>query len=253
MGQISALMGASGVAGASAPRKWQTRGRSRRRDYEWKHEVPGVMPIDEQGFPRTNSRSSHLLATTREAPRQAVLDGVICSDWFSRPDHPGGPGFGRSAPEWIGRGQAQWKKRGRTQIQAAGRYVRFRDGGLMSEEPDRQPSLLVEDPRRIHHLSHDGRQRGTHLRGDKRPGKRSAQCDFCEQMEGAEAITERTPDGREASIRPDESFLNRGVPLRSGRHRRPEGLPFPGGLCDGVEDIQLHGMDDEAVVVVPVE
>src|SRR6185437_5062221 len=181
------------------------------------------------------------------------LDGVIRSDWFSRPDHPGGPGSGWPAPEWIACGQAERKKRGGRQVQAPGRYVRFGDGGLVPVEPDRQPSLLVEDPRPIHHLSHDGRQRGTHLRGGKRLGKRSAQCDFGEQMERAEAITERTPDGREASIRPDESFLNRGVPLCSGRHRRPERLPFPGGLCDGVENIQLHGMDDEAVVVVPVE
>ena len=89
----------------------------------------------------------------------------------------------------------------------------------MPQETYPEPSLFVERSGGLHHTAHHGSQRGSNLlRGDAFR-KFAAERNFCKQMEGPEAVTERSPDGWKCSLGADEPLLDRRVSLCPNHHR----------------------------------
>ena len=100
------------------------------------------------------------------------------------------------------------------------------------------------------------RQRAADLAGRDTLGQLLPKGHLRQELEGAGAIGDRSPDRGEGAVGTDEPLLDTGVapcPVADrGQHRRP-GLVFWSPRTDGLEDVEQHRLDDEAVVVVPVE
>src|ERR1035441_2285474 len=123
----------------------------------------------------------------------------------------------------------------------------------MPIETHSQPSSLVKGARSINHAAHYGSQSGTDLRRRDPFRQLSAATDLCQKMECSEAVAKRSADGWERSIRAYEALLNVRVALRTKQNLRPERFPCFGGLRDGIEDAQQHGMNHKTVVVIPMK
>jgi hypothetical protein len=136
----------------------------------------------------------------------------------------------------------------------------------MSRQADAQPAVRFERSWGVERADQHSRQRGPDLARSDALGQRAPERDLRQELEGAGTIRDRPADGRERALRPDEALLHRGIApgpgQRRGPHRGPRrvrlGARFGARYwarfgADGVEDVEQHRLDDEAVVVVPVE
>ena len=104
------------------------------------------------------------------------------------------------------------------------------------------------------HAGHDRGESTADLGGVDRFRESMTESHLGEMLECAIAVGERAANGGEGSFRADKPLLDGGVAAGAGFHGlAEEGFPALGGFADGVEDVEQHGLDDEAVVVVPME
>src|SRR4029079_19261744 len=85
----------------------------------------------------------------------------------------------------------------------------------MPGKPDSEPAVRVEGPGRVECPTDDGGQRGARLRRRQAIGKLLAERERGQQVKGAAAIRERSANGREAAVRPDEALEDRAVASRA--------------------------------------
>src|SRR5439155_22175377 len=98
-----------------------------------------------------------------------------------------------------------------------------------------------------------GSERGPHLPSRQSVGQRAPKGRVREEVERAAPVRERAPERWKGSVGTDQALLNRRVAPRAQRRARREILPRRRLAGAGVEDREQHRMDDEAVVVVPME
>src|SRR4029078_1461217 len=74
-----------------------------------------------------------------------------------------------------------------------------------------------------------------------------------QQMKSPAAIRERSANGREGAVGPDEALEDRAVPPCASENTRTHVTPGLRVIATGLHHIEQHWLDHEAVVVVPVE
>ncbi len=72
-------------------------------------------------------------------------------------------------------------------------------------------------------------------------------------MKSSESISERTADRGKGAFGADQALLNRGIALSPSQDRGIEALPCVRPAPGGFENLQQHRLNDEAVVVIPME
>ena len=168
-----------------------------------------------------------------------------------------GPGL-RRAPTRTRRSAASpsGSSADRAEIEAAGRDVALADARLMAAEADAQPAVGVERAGRVDRPADDGGQRAADLRRARpRRAARAAAPSAPAAWNAPTAVGERSADRREACRRARSAVpAPRRSAARALRSRVPTGPSTPAcSVAERVEHVEQHRMDDEAVVVVPVE
>src|SRR2546423_3615556 len=80
-----------------------------------------------------------------------------------------------------------------------------------------------------------------------------AQRDLSEQLEDAEAVGEAAADRWERSLWADQALLDGGVAARSRQDGGVQVVPALVLFLHRFEHVEQHRLDDEAIVVIPME
>src|SRR6202158_4216380 len=199
------------------------------------------------------TRNARRLPRSGKPQHNSTGDGVIGWNALAAPDSLRGPLFRWIAPKRIARRQTERQENRRAEVEAARGYIALADLKLMTTEADGKPTLRVECSGSLDHSADDGRQRGTQLLGRNILRKLPPQRHLRQQLKRAEAIRKRAADWRKGPLRADEPLLNGCVLLGTGGNCRQEGLPCGRLFAHGLKHVDQHGLDDEAVVIVPVK
>src|SRR5206468_11400959 len=130
---------------------------------------------------------------------------------------------------------------------------RLADAGLMAAESDLKPARRIERPGRFNRSADGRRERRANLSRREAVRKRAPKRHLREEMKRTEPVGERSADRRERAVRRDQPLLYRRVTACALLDPRRELLPRSDVVTAGIEDVEQHRVNHEAVVVIPVE
>jgi len=186
-------------------------------------------------------------------PPSGLRQGLVDREGLAGPGPLRGPRRLGVRPERVGGGEAQGEEPHRAEVEAAGGDVALPHPGLPPAEADAQPARLVEGPRSLDRAADHRGERAAHLGRRDLGGELAEEGHLGEEVEGPEAVGERAPDRGERPFRRDEPLEDGRVAAGPGEGGGPHGLPGRRGRPAGLEHVEEHRVDHEAVVVVPVE
>src|SRR6202012_5660690 len=124
---------------------------------------------------------------------------------------------------------------------------------LVASETDLQPSFRREGTGRTEGALNDGGERAADLRRGDAFGEDAAAGGVGEEMEGPAAVGDGATDGGIGAVGGGEPLLNGGVALGAVADGLTHGGPNRRLVAESVHELKEVGLDDEAVIEVPVE